>query len=111
MRQYRDFIFFERAEPPRYMRESAFDFARSEDKDSIKPAKMEQLRDAYLAKARKNEVQAEALKAIETYFAEISGQIRQVEQDRLAAEPSHLEALAELRRSRLPAAALRGRAN
>ena len=35
MRQYRDFIFFERAEPPRYMRESAFDFARSEDKDSI----------------------------------------------------------------------------
>ena len=35
MRQYRDFIFFERAEPPRYMRESTFDFARSEDKDSI----------------------------------------------------------------------------
>ena len=33
MRQYKDFIFFERAEPPRFMRESAFDFARSEDKD------------------------------------------------------------------------------
>ena len=53
MRQYRDFIFFERAEPPRYMRESTFDFARSEDKDSIRPAKIEQLRDAYLAKARR----------------------------------------------------------
>ena len=110
MRQYRDFIFFERAEPPRYMRESAFDFARSEDKDSIRPAKIEQLRDAYLAKARKNGVKAEALKAIETYFAEISSQIRQVEKDRLAAEPSHLEALSELRRSRLSPAALRGRA-
>jgi mono/diheme cytochrome c family protein len=93
MRQYRDFIFFERAEPPRYMRESAFDFARSEDKDSISAARIERLRDAYLAKARKTGVQAEALKAIETYFAEISGQIRRVEKDRLAAEPSHLEAL------------------
>ena len=40
MRQYRDFIFFECAEPPRYMRESAFDFARSEDKDSISREKM-----------------------------------------------------------------------
>ena len=106
MRQYRDFIFFERAEPPRYMRESAFDFARSEDKDSISEAKIEQLRDAYLAKAPKNGVQDEALKAIETYFAEISAEIRQVEQDRLAAEPSHLEALAEVRRARLSPAAL-----
>ncbi len=34
MRQYRDFIFFERAEPPRFMREAEFDFARSEDKDA-----------------------------------------------------------------------------
>ncbi len=93
MRQYRDFIFFERAEPPRYMRESAFDFARSEDKDSIAAAKIERLRDAYLAKARKLGVQADALKAIETYFAEISTQIRHVEQDRLASEPSHLDAL------------------
>jgi mono/diheme cytochrome c family protein len=96
MRQYRDFIFFERAEPPRTMRESAFDFARSEDKASTSAAKIEQLRDAYLAKARKNNVQPEALKAIETYFAEISAQIRQVEKDRLAAEPSHLEALQKL---------------
>src|SRR5258708_2321186 len=31
MRQYKDFIFFERAEPPRHMREAAVDFARSED--------------------------------------------------------------------------------
>ena len=93
MRQYRDFIFFERAEPPRYMRESAFDFARSEDKDSISSAKIERLRDAYLAKACKTGVQTEALKAIETYFAEISLRIRQVELARRAAEPSHLQAL------------------
>src|SRR5262249_3929473 len=33
IRQYKDFIFFERAEPPRFMFEAEFDFARSEDKD------------------------------------------------------------------------------
>jgi mono/diheme cytochrome c family protein len=93
MRQYRDFIFFERAEPPRYMRESAFDFARSEDKDSISELKIHQLGDAYLAKAKKIAVKEDAIKAIETYFAEISSAIRQVEKDRLAAEPAQLEAL------------------
>src|SRR5262249_34875119 len=93
MRQYRDFIFFERAEPPRYMWESAFDFARSEDKDSISELKIQQLRDAYLAKAKKISVKEEALKAIEHYFAKISSEIRQVEHDRLAAEPLHVEAL------------------
>jgi hypothetical protein len=30
MRQYKDFIFFERAEPPRFMQGAEFDFARSE---------------------------------------------------------------------------------
>src|SRR5262249_51052073 len=29
MRQYKDFIFFERAEPPRFLFEAEFDFARS----------------------------------------------------------------------------------
>ncbi|MCE9531709.1 MAG: DUF1587 domain-containing protein, partial [Planctomycetes bacterium] len=43
MRQYKDFIFFERAEPPRYMAEAEFDFARSEDKDATSEAKMTRL--------------------------------------------------------------------
>src|SRR5207248_7988706 len=43
MRQYRDFIFFERAEPPRFLFEAEFDFARSEDKDSTSEAKMDRL--------------------------------------------------------------------
>ena len=53
MRQYRDFIFFERAEPPRFMQEARFDFARVEDKDSTSEVKMTRLRAAYLEKARK----------------------------------------------------------
>ncbi|HEY2156787.1 MAG TPA: DUF1592 domain-containing protein [Isosphaeraceae bacterium] len=93
LRQYRDFIFFERAEPPRFLGEAAFDFARSEDKDATSEPKMRQLAAAYLAKARKNGASDQAVQAIEIYFAEMSAAIRRVEEGRRAAEPSHLEAL------------------
>jgi hypothetical protein len=93
MRQYKDFIFFERAEPPRFMYDAAFDFARSEDKDVTSEKRIKQLRAAYLAKVRRIGASAQALQAVETYFTTISAQIRQVEQTRLAAEPSHLKAL------------------
>jgi hypothetical protein len=95
LRQYRDFIFFERAEPPRFMFEAEFDFARSEDRDATAEAKMQRLAKAYLAKARKRGAGAEAQKAIETYFEDISAEIRGVERARLAAEPSHLKALVQ----------------
>jgi len=93
MRQYKDFIFFERAEPPRFMREAEFDFARSEDKDATSEAKMNRLAEAYLAKARKQGAKGEAEEAIRTYFADMSAAIRGVERAHQAAEPSHLEAL------------------
>jgi hypothetical protein len=93
VRQYKEFIFFERAEPPRFLFEAEFDFARSEDKDAISEAKMNRLSEAYLAKARQQGAGAEAQQAIETYFANISATIRRVERARLAAEPSHLLAL------------------
>jgi hypothetical protein len=93
MRQYRDFIFFERAEPPRFMREAEFDFARSEDKNATSAAKMDRLARAYLAKARKLGAKGPAAEEIERYFADIGAEIDTVERDRLAAEASHLEAL------------------
>jgi hypothetical protein len=95
LRQYKDFIFFERAEPPRFMFEAEFDFARSEDKDAASEAKMDRLAKAYLAKARKQGAKGDAEEAIATYFANISADIRAVERARLAAEPSHLEALVQ----------------
>jgi hypothetical protein len=95
MRQYKDFIFFERAEPPRFLFEAEFDFARSEDKDATSAAKMDRLAQAYLAKARRLGAGAEAQKAIQTYFAEIEAEIRRVERARRAAEPGHLEALVQ----------------
>ena len=93
MRQYHDFIFFERAEPPRFMIDPVFDFARSEDMDATSEVKMARLAKAYLAKARDNEVSEEALQAIAAYFKNLSAEIRHVERARLAAEPSHLDAL------------------
>jgi len=96
VRQYKDFIFFERAEPPRFMQEAKFDFARSEDKDAASEAKIERLAELYLAKVRQVGGQGEAIQAIEDYFETISAEIRCVEQARAAAEPSHLEALLAL---------------
>jgi hypothetical protein len=93
LRQYRDFIFFERAEPPRFMFEAEFDFARSEDKGATSEEKITRLAKIYLAKARKQGARGPAEKALESYFATISAEIRKVERARLAAEPSHREAL------------------
>src|SRR5262249_22187462 len=90
VRQYKDFVFFERAEPPRFMQGTEFDFARSEDKDAASESKIKQLAAAYLAKAQRNDAAGDALAAIQDYFRDISADIRRIEQARLAAEPSHL---------------------
>jgi hypothetical protein len=92
-RQYKDFIFFERAEPPRFAMGSEFDFARSEDKDATSAVNIERLRKTYLAKAREIGASDQAIEAIEDYFTSISADIRWVEETRLAAEPSHLTTL------------------
>ncbi len=92
-RQYKDFIFFERAEPPRFMGNAAFDFARSEDKDATTAAKIERLATAYLTKARKHGARGEAENAIASYFTDMVAEIRAVERARQAAQPSHLAAL------------------
>jgi hypothetical protein len=93
LRQYQDFIFFERAEPPRFMYEARFDFARSEDKDAASEVKMKRLAKEYLAKARKQGASREAQVAIQTYFTGMAADIRRVERGRRAAQPSHLKAL------------------
>lgn len=92
-RQYKDFIFFERAEPPRFALGGEFDFARSEDKEVTSPAKIERLRQVYLGKARQIGASDQAIEAMEYYFTNIAAEIRWVERARLAAEPGHLAAL------------------
>jgi hypothetical protein len=92
MRQYASFLWFERAES-RFVRGPEFDFVRAEDKDAGSPAKIGRLAEAYLEKARKNRNSDIALQAVTDHFAIIGASIRRVEQGRLAAEPSHIEAL------------------
>ena len=96
-RQHADFIFYERAEGPRTMKGPEFDFIRSEDKAAASEAMIQRLADVYLAKARDslrtNGGDDESIPAIETFFKNVNASIRWVEQARLAAEPSHLDAL------------------
>jgi len=92
-RQYKDFIFFERAEPPRFMIGAQFDFARSEDKEATSAAKMDQLEELYLKRAREIGANDTALEAIEHYFHDMSATLRRMESLGAAAEPRHLESL------------------
>ncbi|MEX2174882.1 MAG: DUF1592 domain-containing protein [Pirellulaceae bacterium] len=92
MRQYKGFLWFERTDS-RYMRDPEFDFARSEDKGVTAEDKIRRLAEVYLAKAVDSGGEGTAIDAIRDYFERINDQIRWVEAARLAAEPSHLDAL------------------
>ena len=76
---------------PRFMEGREFDFARSEDKDSISKENVERLAEIYLAKVRGSGAGVSGIEAIEHYFKSISDSIRRVERARLAAESSHIE--------------------
>jgi hypothetical protein len=93
LRQFRQFIWFERAEPPSFMTSAEFNSFRSEDEDITTEARLKQLADAYVAKARKLNLNEKALQAVQDYFVEINANIRALEQARLAAEPAQLDSL------------------
>ena len=95
LRQYKDFLFFERAEPPQFAGGPEFDFARPENKDVTSEAKLQRMRDAYLLKARANQASEEAIDAIETYFHDMSRDVRWIEQSQQAAEQRHLDSLGQ----------------
>lgn len=92
MRQYSSYLWFERAETS-FLRGPEFDFVRAEDKDAASEAQIKRLAEVYLAKARRIEAGEPAIKAVAEQFEIISASIRQVERDRAAAEPRHVEAL------------------
>ncbi len=88
-RQYSSYLWFERAES-RFLRDPEFDFIRAEDKDAASEAKIRQLADLYLAKARRIDTGGAAIRAIADQFQIISASIRRVERDRAEAEPRHV---------------------
>jgi mono/diheme cytochrome c family protein len=93
-RQHADFIFYERAEPPRSIKGPDFDFVRSEDKSSTSAAMIRRLAQVYIAKAKQSwqEFGGDkiAVPVLEDYFRNVAGNVARVERQRLAAEPRHL---------------------
>ena len=107
LRQFRQFIWFERAEPPSYMNTPEFHGFRSEDDDITTEPKLKLLAAAYIAKAERLEVEAKPMQAVRDYFTTINASIRALEAAQLAAEPAHLQSLVAFaeRASRRPLSA------
>jgi hypothetical protein len=92
VRQFKQYIWFERAEPPSFMATAQFNAFRSEDDDVTSEAKMAQLADVYLAKARELTSDV-ALGVVREYFDRMNANVRALERSKAAAESSHLDAL------------------
>jgi len=95
IRQFVDFVYFEREEDPGFLSADEFAFARA-DADATSESKMKRLAPLYLAKARTAGVDEKALQVIDAYFADMSANIRRLEKERADAEPSHVDALLSL---------------
>ena len=106
-RQLKQFIWFERAEPPSFMLSAEFNQFRSEDDDITSEAKIKQLGEVFAAKAKKLALNATAQQAVEDYFPSMNLAIRSLEKARREAEPLHLKSLVDFaaRASRRPLSA------
>jgi hypothetical protein len=93
VRQFRDYIYFERAEGRDIITEAEFDFARGEDRSVVSQESMEKFAKRYLAAVRKRDLDVKAVAEIEQYFVNLSKRIRAHEQSLVEAEPRHLQAL------------------
>jgi mono/diheme cytochrome c family protein len=91
-RQYRSFIWYERAESS-FIRDEVFDGFRSEDKDSISEAKIRDLKTLYLEKAINAGAGETARTTITNYFDRMNASFREIEKAHVEAEPRHLDAL------------------
>jgi hypothetical protein len=91
-RTYTSFVWFERTDSA-YLRDPEFDHFRPEDKAVTAQQKIDQLAALYLAKAQRTEAGEIAQAAIRDHFRISAANIRRVEAEWIAAEPSHLEAL------------------
>ena len=92
-RQFRQFVWFERGEPPSFMVSAEFNGFRPEDDDLTSEARIKQLAAVYTAKAVKSGVNGAALQAVKDYFVSINANIRAVEAAKKEAEPRQLQAL------------------
>ncbi len=93
-RQFRQFVWFERGEPPSFMFTPEFNAFRSEDDDLLTESKLNLLAETYLTKAKTTLAEdSPSFKAVQDYFPAINTAIRALEKSRADAEPRQLDAL------------------
>ncbi|MFO0998753.1 MAG: DUF1592 domain-containing protein [Planctomycetaceae bacterium] len=95
IRQYKDFLFFERAEPPQFAGGEEFDFARPENRDVTSQENIQHLKELFLNKAIAQDANQEAQNAIENYFEDMNQSFRWIEETQQAAESIHIQSLLE----------------
>ena len=91
-RMHTSFVWFERTDSS-YMRDPVFDPYRPEDKSVTTQEKVRSLAELYLAKAKRNNASETVQNAIQGHFDTVAKNIARVEQQRVAAVPSHLKEL------------------
>lgn len=95
-RQYRDFLFFERAEPPQFAGGPEFDFARPENRNVTEPDVLKKMHQLFASRAKEKGAADDAVNAIDQYFQEMSTHFRSIEADQLACQERHLNQILSL---------------
>jgi mono/diheme cytochrome c family protein len=95
IRQYKQFMWFERGEPPSLMMAPEFNDFRPEDDNITSPARVKDLGDVYLTKLKNLGLSDQVQQIAQDYFVTMNGNIRALEQAQKAAEPSQLKALVD----------------
>ena len=93
IRQYKDFLFFERAEPPQFAGGEEFDFARPENRDVTSQENIQRLKELFLNKAVAQGADQEARNAIKKYFEDMNQSFRWIEETQRDAESIHIQSL------------------
>ncbi len=94
IRQYSGFIWYERAESS-FINEEKFNFVRAEDRSASSAEMIKRFEEVYLGKVRDRNGSEEVIEAVETYFATINRQLRQLETELQATQPTQLAALVD----------------
>jgi len=93
-RQYSGFIWYERAESS-FINEEKFNFVRAEDRSANTDAMIDRFADVYSEKVRDKNGDDQVIEAVKFYFADMKRQLRQLEKELQAAQPTQLAALLE----------------
>ena len=93
LRQFKQFLWFERAEPPSLMTAPEFNEFRPEDDTITSTPVIKKLADVYTTKVKGFKLGDTVNQQVQDYFVSMDANIRNLEQAQKAAELSHLQSL------------------